>query len=174
MMKPSTVVKRWEVAVEKLKAKITKDCEKKGIRGRQKSIMISKASSCLAKEWAKKAGMKSMGEVKCAADLEARGIPYSYETTTVQYQYNPQKYTPDFDLFGKDKKIHIEYKGKLDYETRKKLLAIRNSNPDMEICLVFEKAGNKIRKGSKTTYGMWAESKGFKWHEHTVKEEWLT
>lgn len=173
MMKPTTVVKRWEVAVEKLKKQLTAKCEKEGITGRAKSRLISKACSKLAKEWAKKAGMKSMGEVKCAADMQRRGIAYSYETTTVEYQYQPQHYTPDFDLYRGDRKIHIEYKGKLDYETRKKLLAIRNSNPDMDIYLVFEKANNKIRKGSKTTYGMWAESKGFKWSEHTIKEEWL-
>lgn len=173
MMKPTTVVKRWEKEVEKLKTKLAKKCERENITGRNKSRMISKACSKLAKDYAKKCGMKSMGEVKCAADLEQRKIPYSYETTTVQYQYNPQKYTPDFDLYAGDKKIHIEYKGKMDYETRKKLLAIRNCNPDMEICLVFEKPNNKIRKGSKTTYAKWAESKGFKWSEHTVKKEWL-
>ena len=172
-LKPSTVVKKWEKAVDKLKKEITAECEKKNITGRDKSLKLSKASSKLAKDMAKLAGMKSMGEVKCAADLEKRGIPYSYETTTVQYQFNPQKYTPDFDIWNNGSKIHIEYKGKLDYDTRKKLLAIRNSNPDMEICIVFEKAGNKIRKGSKTTYGMWAESKGFKWSEHFVKKEWL-
>lgn len=172
-MKPTTVVKRWEKAVEKLKAQLTAKCEKENIKGREKSRLISKACSRLAKEWAGKAGMKSMGEVKFAADLERRKVPYEYEKTTVEYQYKPQKYTPDFDLTIGDRKIHIEYKGKLDYETRRKLLAISNSNPDMGIYLVFEKANNKIRKGSKITYGMWAESKGFQWSEGVIREEWL-
>jgi len=178
--KPSTVLRMWEKEVAKLKAGIVKQCEAKGIKGREKSIWMSKASSKLAKQMARKAGMKSMGEVKCAADLEKRKIKYKYEDTTVEYQHKPQKYTPDFDILrgkvlptGAKEKIHIEYKGKLDYETRKKLLAVRASNPDMVVCIVFEKANNKIRKGSKTTYGMWAESKGFLWSEHTVKREWI-
>jgi hypothetical protein len=171
-LKPSTVVKRWEKAVDKLKKQLTAKCEKEGIKGRDKSRLISKACSRLAKEYAGQAGMKSMGEVKFAADLEKRGIKYKYEATTVEYQHKPQKYTPDFDLELKGIP-HVEYKGKLDYETRKKLLAIRNSNPDMEIILVFEKANNKIRKGSKITYGQWAESKGFKWSESVLREEWL-
>jgi predicted nuclease of restriction endonuclease-like RecB superfamily len=172
-LNPTTVLKRWEKKVEVLKTKLTKECEAKGIKGRDKSRKISKACSKLAKDMAKLAGMKSMGEVRFAATMIAQKIPYSYETTTVQYQYEPQKYTPDFDVYRGDDKIHIEYKGKLDYDTRKKLLAIRNSNPDMEIILVFEKANNKIKKGSKTTYGMWAESKGFKWSEQEFKEEWI-
>lgn len=171
--KAVTVLKRWEKAVTKLKDQLMKDCEKKKVTGRAKSRKISAACSKLAKQYAKQAGMKSMGEVKCAADLEKRKIKYTYETTTVPYQYKPQKYTPDFDIMVNGKVMHIEYKGKLDYATRKKLLAVRACNPDMDICLVFEKANNKIRKGSKTTYGMWAESKGFRWSEHTLKEEWL-
>ena len=168
-VKATTAMKQWEREVDKLKTKLTKDCEKKGIKGRQKSILFSKASSRLAKEVAKRAGFKSIGETRCAADLEHRKIPFTYETTTVEYQHKVQHYTPDFDLDG----IHIEYKGKLDYETRKKLLAVRATNPDMQIGIVFEKASNKIRKGSKTTYMDWGKSKGFLCAERTVPKEWL-
>jgi len=169
LLKATTVVKKWEAAVDKLKKQLTEKCKKTHIVGRPKSMMISKACSRLAKTYAKMAGMKSMGEVKCAADLERRKIPFTYETTTVEYQHKVQHYTPDFDL----KDIYIEYKGKLDYETRKKLLAVRATNPDMKIGIVFEKPNNKITKGSKTTYGKWADSKGFLWSDKTVPEEWL-
>lgn len=173
LLKPSTVMKQWEKGVAKLKADLIKKMESDGIKGRQKSIILSKASSKLAKQMARKAGMKSIGEVRCAADLEKRKVKFVYEDTTVEYQHKPQHYTPDFDIIVKGKTLHIEYKGKLDYETRKKLLSVRASNPNMQIAIVFEKANNKIRKGSKTTYGMWAESKGFKWSELTVPKEWL-
>lgn len=172
-MTPSKVLKKWEKDVTALKKKITKECEKKGIKGREKSLRMSKASSRLAKQVAKKCKMKSIGEVRCAADLEDRGIPYSYETTVMQYQFKPQRYTPDFDIQVGDKMVHIEYKGKLDYATRKKLLAVKDANPDVDVCIVFEKGNNKIRKGSKTTYLAWAERKGFKCSERTVKDEWL-
>lgn len=171
--KPSVVLKKWERDVKALKKKLTKQCEKKNIKGQAKSRFISKACSKLAKEVAKLAGMKSMGEVRCAADLEARGVPFSYETTTLSYQYKPQTYTPDFDLYVGGKKVIIEYKGKLDRATRKKLLAIKECNPDVDICLVFEKGNNKILKGSKTTYLAWAKKAGFKANEGVVKEEWL-
>jgi len=38
---------------------------------------------------------------------------------------------------------------------------------------VFQKANNKIRKGSKTTYGKWADDNGFKWADNTIPKEWL-
>ena len=127
-----------------------------------------------AKEFAKLCDMKSMGEVRCAADLHTKKIAYAYENVTFTYQYNPQKYTPDFELYGsKGEKIYIEYKGKLDNMTRRKMLAVKTCNPDMVLHFVFEKASNKIRKGSKTTYAMWAEKHGFEWSEHYVKEEWI-
>ena len=171
--KPSTLMKQWDKAVEKLKKEITAQCVKKGIKGRDKSKLMSRATSKLAKQLAAKAGMKSIGEVRCAADLELRGVPFSYETTTVEYQHKPQHYTPDFDIYNGTEKIHIEYKGKLDYETRKKLLAVKKCNPESQIFIVFEKASNKIRKGSKTTYGLWAENNSFPWSEGTVLEEWI-
>jgi hypothetical protein len=130
--------------------------------------------SRVAKEYAKQCGMKSMGEVRCAANMQDKKIAYAYENVTFSYQYKPQKYTPDFELYGADgEKIYIEYKGKMDNATRKKLLTIRACNPDIKFYLVFEKPNNKIRKGSKTTYAMWAESHNFEWSEHYVREEWL-
>jgi len=172
-MKPSEVVKKWDKDVDAIKKKLAAYCEKKGIKGKAKSKLVSKESSKLAKQIAKLAGMKSMGEVKCAADLEERGVPYSYETTTIPYQHKPQKYTPDFDIYAGKKKVHVEYKGKLDAATRKKLLAIKASNPDVAIFLVFEKGNNKIRKGSKTTYIAWAKKNGFKCNERTILDEWV-
>lgn len=133
-------------------------------------VAAKKRNSRLARELAKKAGMRSMGEVRCAADMKKRKIPYEYETLTLEYQHEPQKYTPDFIL---PNGVIIEYKGKMTNETRKKLLSIKRCNPDARICLVFEKPNNKIRKGSKTTYWQWAEKNGFPWSEHYVKKEWI-
>lgn len=159
---PTVVLRKW--------TKYQKEQHKLPPKKRAKARVMSR----IAKEFAKLCGMKSMGEVRCAADLIKKRIAYAYEETTLSYQYKPQKYTPDFDLFGAEgKKIHIEYKGKLDNATRKKMLAVKECNPDVEICFVFEKPNNKIRKGSKTTYGMWADKAGFKWSDQYVNEEWL-
>jgi hypothetical protein len=149
LLKPTTVFRMWNAIPE------------------------AERNAKLAKQYAKKCGMKSMGEVRCAADLIKRKIPYGYETHTMEYQYKPQQYTPDFELYVPGDRIYIEYKGKMTNEVRRKMLAIKDCNPDIEVCLVFEKPKNKIRKGSKTTYAQWAEKNGFKWSEHYVKEEWL-
>jgi hypothetical protein len=136
------------------------------------SLTPKQRNSRMARQYAKLCGMRSMGEVRCAADMKRRRIPYKYEATTLTYQHEPQKYTPDFLLYKSDDLL-IEYKGKMTNETRKKLLSIQRCNPDQRICLVFEKPNNKIRKGSKTTYWQWAEKNNFPWSEHYVKSGWL-
>ena len=157
-MTPIQVMKKWEAIPQK------------------------KRNSRMAKEYAKLAGMRSIGEVRCAADMKRRRVKYEYESTTLAYQHEPQKYTPDFVIEKSVSKhvdkivsdyIFIEYKGKMTNETRKKLLSIQRCNPTQRICMVFEKPNNKIRKGSKTKYWQWAEKNNFPWSEHYVKSEWL-
>ena len=107
-----------------------------------------------------------MSEVRFASRLKSSKVPFTYEDTTFTYQYKPQKYTPDFTLTRKTKKkVYLEYKGKLDGKTRKKMRAIRDSNPTLDVRLVFEKPKNKIYAGAKTRYWEWAERNGFKWYD---------
>jgi len=161
-LKPVAVLAQWH--------KFQKTQLDKPPKMRKAARQMSK----IAKVYAAKCGMKSMGEVRCAADMQKQKIAFGYETKTLPYQYKPQKYTPDFELYGaKGKRIYIEYKGKLDKTTRKKLLTVKGCNPDLTLHLVFEKAKNKIYKGSKTTYAMWAEQHNFEWSEHFIKKEWL-
>lgn len=185
MIKPKQALAKWERELKKMKAKTEKEATQRGWTGRQKSVIFSKRSTKLAREIAKEAGMKSMGEVKCAADMDARKIPYTYEDKVFQYQYEPQKYTPDFNILIKrkgKKPLHVEYKGKMTGDVRKKMLAVKKCNPDIEVAIVFENANNGITKRRKkkdgtyntpTKYWQWAVQKGFLWSEHTVREEWL-
>ena len=69
--------------------------------------------------------------------------------------------------------IIIEAKGYFDKGDRVKMLLIKEQHPDLDIRIVFLNARNKIYKGSKTTYGAWAEKNGFKWAEGSIPEEWL-
>jgi hypothetical protein len=78
-------------------------------------------------------------------------------------------YTPDFKTNGK--KIYLEAKGKLDLETRKKMLWFRESNPDIRIIFLFQNASNKLTKRSKTTYGDWATANNFDWLD--FRKDWL-
>jgi hypothetical protein len=100
------------------------------------------------------------------------------EFPTVKYE--PQKfkfiqpeiertYIPDFKT-GRNN-IFIEAKGKLDLETRKKMVWFRDSNPTIRIIFLFMNPDNKITKRSKTTYAMWATDNGFEWLD--FRKDWL-
>lgn len=95
-------------------------------------------------------------------------------------KYEPQKYKfiqpeiertyiPDFKT-GRSN-IYIEAKGKLDLDTRKKMLWFRDSNPNIRIVFLFQNPDNKITKRSKTTYAMWATDNGFEWLD--FRKDWL-
>jgi len=110
-------------------------------------------------------------EEKVADLLQGLGVTYEYESTKVPYilQCN---YTPDFLL---PNGVYLETKGQLTEEDRRKMKAVKNANPELDIRFVFQAPYNKIYKGSKTTYAAWAEKQGFKWCAfHSIPVEWLT
>jgi hypothetical protein len=78
-------------------------------------------------------------------------------------------YTPDFKT-GR-KKVFLEAKGKLDLDTRKKMLWFRESNPDIRVIFLFQNPDVKLTKKSKTTYGQWATDNGFEWLD--FRKDWL-
>lgn len=95
-------------------------------------------------------------------------------------KYEPQKfkfiqpeiertYIPDFKT-GRSN-IFLEAKGKLDLETRKKMIWFKDSNPTIRIIFLFMNPDNKITKRSKTTYAMWATDNGFEWLD--FRKDWL-
>jgi hypothetical protein len=107
-----------------------------------------------------------MSEVRFAAKLNSASIPFKYEDDQFVYQYKPQKYTVDFSVRKADgTDTYFEYKGKLDSVARKKLRAIKESNPGMDLRLVFEKPNNKLYRGAKMRYWEWAERHGFRWYD---------
>lgn len=122
-------------------------------------------------------GMRSMLEVFLAARLSVlkrEGLikKFEYEPDVFHYQHLPQKYTPDFKVFKKDgSPIYLEAKGKMVYETRKKMLSVQRDNPGLALHMVFESNG-KIGSGSKTRYVEWAEKHGIPASLKDIKEEW--
>jgi hypothetical protein len=153
LLKPATVLKQWEALVKKMKKKRP---------GRK-----------VAREYAAKCGMKSIGEVRCAADLDKRKIRWKYEHEVLEYQHEPQSYTPDFTLIDLNNLL-IEYKGKMINDTRKKILAIKRCNPKRRICLVFERANNKLSsRPNSLRYWQWSERHGIAWSETYVRDEWF-
>lgn len=67
-------------------------------------------------------------------------------------------YVPDFKLSNG---TYIEVKGRLTIEDRRKMIWVKEQNPDAVIRLIFGNANNKLDKRSKTSYREWAEKNGF-------------
>ncbi len=114
---------------------------------------------------------RSMFEINIAKYLADRNISFEYEKKKLTYIPKPRNYTPDFYIPHKD--LYIEAKGHLDKGDRVKMLLIKQQYPDLDIRFVFLNANNKIYRGSKTTYAIWATKHGFQWAEKAIPEEWL-
>ena len=110
-------------------------------------------------------------EERIAELFENLGVIYEYESTKVPYviQHN---YTPDFCLANG---IFLEAKGYWDAESRRKMLAVKKANPDLDIRMVFQSPYNKISKNSKTTYAKFCDKHEIPWTTFTeIPVEWLT
>ena len=130
--------------------------------------------------WAEKAfnKLKNRKEIKFRSKLEERvatllmtlGVSYEYESHKVPYtiQHN---YTPDFIL---PNHVHLEAKGYWSAEDRRKILAVKKDNPDLDLRMVFQSPYNKISKRSKTTYAQWCDRHKILWTAfHEVPLDWL-
>ena len=130
--------------------------------------------------WAQKAfnKLKESKQIKFRSKLEERiadlleglGVSYEYESTKVAYtiQHN---YTPDFVL---PNYTYLEAKGYWSKEDRRKILAVKKDNPDVDIRMVFQAPYNTISKKSKTTYAQWCEKHDIPWTSfHDIPLEWL-
>jgi hypothetical protein len=120
---------------------------------------------------ARKYGYRSGLEIKIAAALEEQNIGYAYESMKIEWEdLSYRTYTPDFVL---DNGIIIETKGMFTTADRRKHLAIKKQHPKLDIRFVFENSRRKLRKGAKSTYGMWCDKHGFKVAERVIPEDWL-
>jgi len=113
--------------------------------------------------------MRSGLERQVAELLDELHIPYTYESEKIDYVIEA-RYIPDF-IVGD---IYLETKGFFKPADRKKMLAVKKCNPNLDIRLVFQAPYNKINKNSKTTYSMWADKHGFPWCPYyAIPREWL-
>jgi hypothetical protein len=100
-------------------------------------------------------GKRSKFEEKVEALLKKKGISYEYEKDTLPYSLH-LKYKPDWTV-GND--LFVEAKGRFDYTERRKMLAVKDANPNANILVVFMR-DQKIAKNSKTTYTEWCKKHG--------------
>ena len=98
-------------------------------------------------------------EEKLADLLTELGVAFEYESTKVPYtiQHN---YYPDFILSNN---VHLEAKGYWEPADRRKVLAVKRDNPDLDLRMVFQSPFNTISKKSKTTYAQWCDKHDIPW-----------
>ena len=131
-------------------------------------------------EWAQRAfnKLKEKKEPKFRSNLEKNiadlltglGVSYEYESEKLGYTIE-HNYTPDFVL---PNYTYLEAKGYWAPEDRRKILAVKKSNPDVDIRMVFQSPYNTISKKSKTTYAKWCERHDIPWSSYQeIPIEWL-
>ncbi len=119
-----------------------------------------------------KHGYRSGFEHKVSDQLKENKVKFEYETTVIPYIKPETKHTYTID-FTLPNGILVETKGRWVIEDRKKHLLIKKQHPELDIRIVFMSGKTKIRKGSKTTYGMFCDKHGIQWAEKTIPESWL-
>ncbi len=131
-------------------------------------------------EWAQRAfnKLKEKKEPKFRSNLEKNiadlltglGVSYEYESEKLSYTIE-HNYTPDFVL---PNYTYLEAKGYWAPEDRRKILAVKKSNPEVDIRMVFQSPYNTISKKSKTTYAKWCERHDIPWSSYQeIPIEWL-
>ena len=113
---------------------------------------------------------RSKLEERIADLFNELGVSFEYESTKVPYQIS-YNYSPDFVLpCGR----MLEAKGYWDAADRRKLLAVKQCNPDLDIRMIFQTPYNKISKQSKTTYAQWCDKHNIPWATfQEIPIDWL-
>ena len=119
-----------------------------------------------------KHGFRSGLEGRVAAELEAAGIEYEYESFKIPFVQPAKKrtYTPDYRL---PNGIIVETKGRFMTEDRQKHLWVQAQHPDLDIRFVFSSSKSRITPRSPTTYADWCVKNNFKFADTSIPAVWL-
>lgn len=119
-----------------------------------------------------KHGYRSGLEKSIQLELEGLNIEPNYEGVSFNYiiPESKHKYTPDFPV---SPHIVIETKGRWVLEDRQKMLLLIKQHPTISFRMLFQKASQKIKKGSKTSYADWCDKHGILWAEKTIPSSWI-
>lgn len=116
--------------------------------------------------------VRSGFEATLTNELTRLKIDYAYEAVKIPYTplQKVKHYVPDLIL---PNGVIVEIKGRFTSPDRQKHKAIKAMYPDLDIRFVFQRASQKINKGSSTTYAMWCKSNGIRFHEGCIPLTWV-
>ena len=124
-----------------------------------------------------KYGYKSGLEHTVAEWIQSTEYDLKYETEIINYivPERKAKYTPDFVFTKRNGQfMFIETKGRWTTADRTKMKHVLQSNPGIDIRMVFQNPNQRLSKTSKTTYAEYALKLGI---NHVAKKdipaEWL-
>lgn len=108
--------------------------------------------------------LKNKFEKKLYAQLKRNKIEFKYESERIPYLIAGH-YIPDFLILTPTGKLYIEAKGYFRPEHKRKMIAVKKLNPNLDIRLIFYSENKKYIK--------WCEKNGFKFAIGTIPREWL-
>ena len=104
-------------------------------------------------------------------DLLSSQKKISWEYETKRYQYNvPGTYTPDFSLSNG---TLIECKGFFREEDKRKLRAVKQAYPELDLRIVFDEAKYPSQKKALDRNIKWANKYGFPYAIGLIPKGWL-
>ena len=135
----------------------------------------------------KKTGVyRSKAEFILAQWLKAQKIKFGYETRRFEYKTRVvrgecedcggravQRHTYILDFWLPEYDFGLELKGRLEASDRTKYIAVRDSNPLLDLRFIFL-SDNKLHKHSSKRYSTWAADNQFKYAIKLPEEEWFT
>lgn len=111
-------------------------------------------------------------EKKVERQLKRQKAKYKYEAERIPYVIAGH-YVPDFILFTKSGKIYLETKGYFRPEAKRKMVAVKKCNPQLDIRFIFYCKDLKYHPKSLKQSIKWAEKCGFKYALDTIPKEWF-
>lgn len=110
--------------------------------------------------------LKNRFEKKLDAQLKKSKRKYVYEKVKIPYTISGLYY-PDWIVYHNsgDGFFLIEAKGHFRPEAKRKMVAVKQQHPELDIRIVFYSANKKYIK--------WAEKYGFPYAIGDIPEEWL-
>lgn len=108
--------------------------------------------------------LKNKFETRIFRQLKRAKVVFKYEAEKIPYVI-ASHYCPDFVISCPNGKIYVECKGYFRPEDKRKLVAVKRNNPNIDLRIVFY--------ARKEQYIKWAEKNHIRWAVERIPTEWL-